>query len=263
MIVGSRDSARLEFLRAIKSHAPNVLSRLESDVLPLYINAINSTAPISENSMAFELAMLPENLAEIARLDFVRDECREKEYLASISDSYHPQANFEIALCKWGNRYHIAEEWIFSEALKTLDLWHRSGKTGDWACASKGYALDVEMYEDEQAFHFTFDVWDMATDTRPSYKKRAMKAFKAWLEEYCDRIEETHGDEHKAFDSRKQIHFVWLVEHQINGLRYEDIAQNYQDTRGLEIRLISEAVTRVADLIGLTLRPTQGRSSNP
>jgi hypothetical protein len=262
MIVTSRDSARLEFLRASKDYALAVLSSLESDVLPLYI-AINSPEPISENSMIVELAMLPETLAEMARSDFVNDECGEKEYLASMPILCQPQVRFEIALCKWGNRYHLTEEWIFSEALKTLDLWHRSGVTGDWACASNGYAPDVEMYEDEQAFHFTFDPWDVVVDTRASYKKRAMDAFKSWLEDYCDRIKEAHSDGHKAFDSRKQNHFVWIVEHQINGLRYEDIAQKYQDKEGLDIRRISEAITHLAKLIGLTLRPTQGRSSNP
>jgi len=260
MILSSRDSSRIEFLRAIKSHAPAVLSSLESDVLPLYV-AINSPQSVSENITAFDLAMLPENLAEMSRLNIVGDECREKEYVASLPIPYQPNARFELALCKWGRCCHLTDEWVFSEALKTLEVWHRSGVPSDWACAGEVYAPDVEMYEDQQAFRFTFEPWDAATDTRTSYKKRVRDAFKDWLEDYCERMEEARNGGQTAFDSRKSIHFVWLVENQINGLKYDDIAQKYQDTQGLEIRLISEAVTRLAKMIGLTLRPTQGRST--
>jgi hypothetical protein len=259
--VSSRDSARAEFLRAIKCHAPAVLSSLESDVMPLYV-AINSPEPVSENIIEFDLAMLPEQLAEMSRVEFVGDECREKEYVASLHVLYQPNARFELALCKWGRCYHLTEQWIFSEALKTLDLWYRSGATGDWTCASQGYAPDVEMYDEQQAFRFTFEPWDAAVDTRPSYKDKAGKAFKAWLDDYCERMEEAHDGGLKAYDSRKSNHFVWLIEHQINGLRYEDIAQKYQDKKGLDLRLISEAVTRLAKMIGLTLRPARRRSAN-
>lgn len=260
--MSSRDAARAEFLRSIKCHAPAVLSSLESDVLPLY-KAINSPAPISENIVVVDLAVLPENLAEMTRLEIFDNEQLENEYLAPIPILYRPNARFELELCKWGRCYHLTDGWIFSEALRTLDLWYRSGVTGDWACASGEYAPDVEMYEDRQAFHFTFDPWDVAVDTLASYKKRVGDAFKAWLEDYCEQVQEAHNGGRKAYDSRKAEHFIWLIEHQINGLRYEDIAQTYQGKQGLDIRLISEAVTRLAKMIGLTLRPARGRSGNP
>jgi hypothetical protein len=261
-MLSSRDFARIEFLRAIKSHAPAVLSSLESDVLPLYI-AINSPESVSENIETVDLAFWPEQLAELSRLGIVGDECREKEYVASSHVSYHPKACFEIALCKWGKCCHLTDEWIFSEALKTLEVWQRSNLSNDWACAREGYAPDAEMYDDERAFHLTFEPWDAATDTRASYKKRVGEEFKIWLEDYCERMEEARNGGRKAFDSRKSIHFIWLVEHQINGLKYDGIAQKYQDTQGLEIRHISEAVTRLAKMIGLTLRPAQGRPLQP
>lgn len=253
-MIGSRDFARIEFFRVIKRHAPAVLSSLESDVLPLYES-------ISENITVVELATWHEELAEMSRLEFVCDERGEKEYLAPLPVSCHPNARFDIALCKWGKCHHLTDKWIFSEALKTLEAWQRSGPSGDWACARDEYQPDVEMYEDERAFHFTFDPWDAASDTRASYKKKVRESFKAWLDDYCERTEESHGDDDKAYDSRKAVHFVWLVEHQINGLRYEDIAQKYQDEKGLEIGQISEAVTRLANMIGLTLRPARRRSA--
>jgi hypothetical protein len=140
-------------------------------------------------------------------------------------------------------------------------VWQRSDLSNDWACAREEYAPDVEMYEDERAFHFTFDPWDAALDTRASYKKKVGDSFKLWLEDYCERIEESHGDGNKAYDSRKPDHYVWLVEHQINGRRYEYIAEHYQGEKGLEFRNISEAINRLAKLIGLTMRPTRGRST--
>lgn len=260
MIVSSRDSARMEFLRAIKSHAPDVLSSLKNDVLPLYV-AINSPESVSEYIEAEDIAFWPEQLAELSRLGIVGNECREKEYIASSHFSYHPKARFDIALCKWGECYHLTDEWIFSEALKTLEVWQRSDPPSDWACAREGYAPDVEMYEDEGAFHFTFDPWDAALDTRATYKKKVRESFKAWLDDYCERTDESHGDGNKAYDSRKSIHSIWLVERQINGLRYEDIAQKHQTEKGLDIGPICEAVTRLAKMIGLTLRPARSRSA--
>lgn len=79
--MSSRDIARAEFFRAIKSHAPAVLSSLESDVLPLY-ETFYSSVLASGSDMMVELAMLPESLAEMARLEGVDGECREKEYAA-------------------------------------------------------------------------------------------------------------------------------------------------------------------------------------
>lgn len=253
-MVSSRDFARTEFLHAIKSHAPAVLSSLESDALPLYES-------ISENITVVELATWHEELAEMSRLEFVGDERGEKEYLASLPVSCHPNARFEIALCKWGKCYHLTDKWIFSEALKTLEMWQRSGPSSDWACAREEYQPDVEMYEDERAFHFTFDPWDAALDTRASFKKKVCESFKAWLEDYCERTEESHGGDNKAYDSRKPDHYVWLVEHQINGLRYEDVAQKYQSEKGLDTGPICEAVTRLAKMLGLTLRPARRRSA--
>lgn len=261
MIVSSRDFARMEFLRAIKSHAPAVLSSLESDVLPLY-ESFNSSVLSSGSNMTVELAMLPESLAEMARLEGVSGECREKEY-AALPAPYQPYVRFEIALCKWGRCYHITDDWIFSEALKTLEIWHRSDVHNDWACASEAYVPGVEMYEDDKAFNFTFDPWDAAVDTRASYEKKVSEAFNAWLEDYCERVEASHGGKVKAYDSKKLDHYVWLVEHQINGLRYADIAENHQGEKGLDLRNISEAINRLANMIRLTLRPARRRSANP
>lgn len=211
--------------------------------------------------MTVELAMLPESLVEMARLEGVSGECREKEY-AALPAPYQPYVRFELALCKWGRCHHLTDEWIFSEALKTLEVWQRSDAPRDWACASDKYAPDVEMYEDEKAFHFTFDPWDAAVDTRASYEKKASEAFNDWLEDYCDRIG-SHGGKVKAYDSRKLKHYVWLVEHQINGLRYADIAEKHQREKGLDLRNISEAINRLAKMIRLTLRPARRRSANP
>jgi hypothetical protein len=258
-IVSSRDSARAEFFRAVKRRAPVVLSSLKSDVLPLYIATV-PPEPINEHVMVFDLAMLPENLAEMASRDMVGNENLEKEYLGLFPPLYQPNACFELTLCRWGKCYHLTDEWIFSEALKTLNLWYHSSKADDWACESEAYAPDVEMYDHEQAFNFTFDPWDATIDTRASYKKKVGQAFKARLDDYCERMKESHG-KGKAYDNRNQNHFLWLVEHQINGRRYEEIAQLEQDENGLDFRRISEAINPLAEMLGLTLRPARGRSA--
>lgn len=257
-IVGSLDSARAEFFRAIKCRAPAVLSSLKSDVLPLFIATV-SPEHVSEHDILFDLAMLPEDLAELASRDMVGNERLEKEHLGLFPPLCQPKARFELALVKWAKCYHLSEEWIYSEALKTLNLWyHSDNANADWACESEAYAPDVEMYDHEEAFTFTFDPWDAAIDTQAAYKKKAVEALKASLENYCERLKRLRGDG-KAFVNRNSEHFKWLVEHQVNGRRYEEIAQMEQDKNGIEIRRISEAVTPLAKMLGLTLRPARGR----
>jgi hypothetical protein len=258
-IVSSRDSARAKFFRAIKRRAPAVLSSLKSDVLPLYTATV-SPEPISEYIIAFDLAMLPENLAEMASRDMVGNEKLEKEHLGFFPPLYQANARFELALCKWGKCYHLTDEWIFSEALKTLNLWYYDRNADSWACESEAYAPDVEMYDHEQAFNFTFDPWDAAIDTQASYKKKVSEEFTARLKDYCERMKESHG-KGKAYDSRSHKHFRWLVEHQINGRRYEEIAQSEQDENGMDFRRISEAINPLAKMLGLTLRSARGRSA--
>lgn len=257
--VGSRDSARIEFFRAIKRRAPAVLLSLKSDVLPLYIATV-PPEPTSEYVIVFDLDMLPENLAEMASRDMVGNDELEKEHLGLFPPLYQPHARFELALCKWGKGYHLTDEWIFSEALKTLNLWYHSRNADNWACESEVYAPDVEMYDHEQAFKFTFDPWDAAIDTQAVYKKKIGEVFKARLKDYCERMKESHG-KGKAYDSRTSKHFRWLVDHQINGRRYEEIAQSEQDENGMDFRLISEAINPLAKMLGLTLRSARGRSA--
>jgi hypothetical protein len=257
--VSSRDSARIEFFRAIKDRAPDVLSSLKSDVLSLYIATV-SPEPVSEHVIVFDLAMLPETLAEMASRDMAGNDELEKEHLGLFPPLYQPHARFELALCKWGKGYHLTDEWIFSEALKTLNLWYHSRNVDDWACESEAYAPDVEMYDHEQAFKFTFDPWDAAIDTQAAYKKKIGEAFKDRLKDYCERMKESRG-KGKAYDNRNEDHFRWLVEHQINGRRYEEIAQSEQDESGMDFRRISEAITPLAKMLGLTLRPVRGRSA--
>lgn len=236
-----------------------MLSSLKSDVLPLYIATV-PPEPISEHVIVFDLAMLPENLAEMASRDMIGNESLEKEHLNLFPPMYQPHARFELALCKWGKGYHLTDEWIFSEALKTLNLWYYSRNAAKWACESEAYAPDVEMYDHEQAFNFTFYPWDAAIDTRASYKEKVSQAFTSKLEDYCKRMKESHG-KGKAYNSRTSKHFLWLVEHQINGRRYEEIAQSEQDESGIDFRRISEAINPLAKMLGLTLRSARGRSA--
>jgi hypothetical protein len=61
---------------------------------------------------------------------------------------------------------------------------------------------------------------------------------------------------------RTFTHFRWLVLHQVGRLTYEDIAERVQSSAGLRIPSVSRAITTMATLIGVTLRPARRRRPN-
>ncbi len=245
--------ARVEFLRAIKSHAPYVLCAvdwrlsLSRDVLPLYrvlnLATLNSSRRDEWSRTLADLACSKEDIQQASRY---------------LPDALHPTLRFETALCEWGKANNLTDVWLLSEALATLDQWQRFGVTDDWTYSSPA----VEMYDMDEAFSFTFDPWDMKEDTWSSYKAKATSAFTAWLDDYKERTLELRRVEPKAFNKREPQHFVWLVEWQVNELTQDEIASKYQDEEGFAMSSVSEAITKTAALVGLTLRPERGRSSH-
>ncbi len=53
---------------------------------------------------------------------------------------------------------------------------------------------------------------------------------------------------------RNGQHFEWLVLYHVKGKTLEDVAQECQSEKGLDVSTVGRAVTTLAGLIGLTLR---------
>ena len=109
-------------------------------------------------------------------------------------------------------------------------------------------------------FKFVYAPWDVAADTWYSYKGDVTKVFAAKLEQYKGRMLKAGMQETKAFEIRNHIHFTLLVEHQVNKLKYQEIARKHGSSTYSD-RYVSEAITSLAKFIGLSLRPAHGRTN--
>jgi hypothetical protein len=62
-------------------------------------------------------------------------------------------------------------------------------------------------------------------------------------------------------EKRNLDHFVWLARYQVGKRTEAQIAEEAQDEHGFpDIPAVSKALTSTAQLIGLQLRPAQGRT---
>lgn len=239
----TKDKARKQFFKAIKTHAPEVLASLEADVLPAYEDWLKIA---NLNYGLASMATLPEILSEYARSN------------ASFGDN---QISFESKIIAWAQNYRLTDSWCIHESLSTLNLWHEQPqRRGDWSYSTRRRMLDLEG-----SFHFEFPPYNSSIETLRSYKNRIKVAFEGWLEEYIanynDSLEKTHNKDYRAHKPQHEDHFAWLVEHQIKGLRYEEIANKHPSKDNINLSSISEAITRLARLIGLSLRATHGRAA--
>jgi hypothetical protein len=238
----TKDKARKRFFKAIKIHAPEVLESLETDVLPAYKDWLK----IADWKYGLaSMATLPEILSEYTRRN------------AAFGEN---QISFESKIVAWAQNNRLSDSWCIREALSTLKLWHEQPeRQGDWS-----YSTPRRMRNLERSFRFEFPPYDSSIETIASYKKRIKAAFESRVKDYIatykDSLEKEHDKDYRAYDIRKDIHFAWLVEHQIKGLRYEDIANKHSSIDNVELSSISEAITRLAGLIGLNLREAPGRT---
>ena len=243
----TQKQARAEFLRAIKKCATKVLSSLARDVLPHYL-ALNLT-----NLDASRRDEWSQTLTGLAH-----SKQNPSDASTYLPEAFHPTLHFESALIDWAVLYNLTDAWLISEAIATVDYRQRLGRTDDWAYSSPV----VEAYDLDEAFGFTFDRWNIEEDTWSSYKAKATAAFSAQLNDYRRWRREVSNARLNAYQKREKQHFEMLAEYQTNNdLTEDDIATKYQGGAGLAASSVSEALTKTAALIGLTLRSARGRAA--
>lgn len=184
-----------------------------------------------------------------------------KDFLA---DNTRVIAVFRKSLITWSREHNLDEIWCREQAYETLSMWQASPLLFDermWHDEPIGYPI-IASRGGRPKFVFSYDTIYPVEGLRSEIKRRILDKCEIELEAFLDERERQaeEGGLVRTPEKRKLEHFIWLVEHQINGLTYREIVEKYQDENGMDIRKISEAITSTASLIGLTLRSAQGRN---
>jgi hypothetical protein len=146
----------------------------------------------------------------------------------------------DAGLLAWARRRGWEDSWALDAIRAHLPIWREQpDAAGSWVSIS-GQAQWVPMLAPR--------AWDITWESEAAFRGRV----------------ERYIDEMKRFDvvsrtpEKSPRHFEWAAFYQVGGLAYAQIQA--RDTDPPEISSISEGVTHVASLIGLTLRkPRLGR----
>jgi hypothetical protein len=256
----SVDQAMLEFLRAIKRIAPEVLSSLASDVLPLYKSVyLSGTAFDREylyNSFTREITygVGPAGRMPIASMP--------DELLVERSDG-SGFFRLRVAVYRWAKLFHL-DGWVLDIAMRTLKAWYQSETTRDldWE-----YGLDRPvMVNPALGFRFEYPQWQPDADTWSSYEKKLDKALSLAMSEYKRNMLATS----KGIKSGRPVgkykleHFEWLVYFQVKEKNYKEIYEQYKTTCNIgSSRAVSKAIKESAMLLDLPLRDTGRKPGRP
>jgi len=199
------EKARIEFLGAVRSVEPEVLSSLAEHVLPLYPHRRELKDWMQlEAAVAKEITPIVVKAAEskgyvIPEIDF------KHLSLVKLRDTLLAWASsWLLAWKSEPKRGGVENEWILCYALETLLLWRQTGvpKDLDWAYIS--WDVDINglklvdrarlRFDKSSGFEFTYSAYDKNRDSWPDYSKRIKEAFKERLKEYQAQVVLSPGD---------------------------------------------------------------------
>jgi len=141
-------------------------------------------------------------------------------------------------------------DWLLKVAQETADYFRtrEPGLPDVWRGVSASYwGPGGENIDPPQ--------WHPDHETEEQYDER-VKAYKAMV-----RQQATAAGWTDVIEKRNLGHFLWLARYQVAKWTEKRISEEEQDTQGHpDIPAVSKAVTATARLIGLQLRPAQGRT---
>ncbi len=162
----------------------------------------------------------------------------------------------EASLREWCNQWGFTAvrhggdrgDWLLTVARRTAE--HLRTQTPNWPEAW----VHVVAYRELETVEIVPPRWRPDDETEEDYRKR--------VDSYIIQIGVSAEREgwSKAPEKRNLEHLEWLARYQVAGWTEAKIAEHYQDENGSpEVPAVSRALTDTARLIGLTLRPAQGR----
>ncbi len=258
--VRSVDLAMLQFLRAIKRIAPEVLSSLASDVLPLYQSVYLSGAEFDRdyliNGFTNEISNGVGSAGRIPIASMPDDLLLER----SGGNGFF---KLRIAVWRWAKLFHL-DGRVLDFAMRTLKTWNQSSamEERDWE-----YGLESPIILDPQlGFRFEYPQWQPGADTWSSYEKKFDLALSRAKDEYKQKMRLTLKGikSGKPVGKYKSEHFEWLVYFQSKKKDYEEIYEMYKAACNVgSVKTVSKAVKESAMLIDMPLRDTGRKPGRP
>jgi len=169
-------------------------------------------------------------------------------YLEAVSRCM-PEAIDELMACDpsderrlraWADRWGFTDLWALHAAQLHAAFWREEPSTrGRWQIASV-FAWSP-VYE-----AVPVPRWDPTLETEASFRKR-QNAYRAV-------VKALPGVQRTPQKGGSDQHFEWLALHHAGGWTYDTIGGRYQTDA--KPSTVGEAIVNLAELIGLTLRPT-------
>lgn len=224
------------FLTRVERIAPEVLTSLRSDVLPLFAQWAAATAEHAECGQA---------------LSWWRQGAFDA--LGLLTD-WPGLPELAAALDRWARRWHLADRWLLAITRKTLDQWHHIPELRRFAGDGTALWMHELPIQPLRPFLLTVETWQ-------AFEQRATE----WIRlnrEAAPRYAAEHGLEPSPEKRTKDpgLHFEWLARYQCQGWTFQRIANHYErtgvDSDVLTRQAVGKATRDTAALIGLTLRET-------
>lgn len=140
----------------------------------------------------------------------------------------------------WARHWNIAAPWVIEIATATLELRRLPplAASREWAGPGGGGPVPEDP---------AFSGWNCLFETEA--------AFRARVEDHIAEIKRIaeQADLVQPLPKRERQHFVWLVQYQVLGLSYAEIAKGIKALK-CDVSTPRKAVVATADLIDLPLR---------
>lgn len=248
--------ARLMFFRAVGERAPEAVDRLH-DLLPQWKEG-ESLLPQDKNSQQRGSAPQQEitNWNLWARVQ-------------AVGKRDHRLTPLVEAIQEWAKQHHLTESWLLEAACWNLRWWAQRSHWSEirrWRYpAQLTYGGDRVLIEGvgipQREFRSStrpqLPAYNPLGQTREDYEKRALAA----LRRYMTRIEADAEREGFRKTIRKRSggfrelhHFEWLVQYQVLGRSFSEIAR----VAGVDRKSVANAVKSTATVVGLKPRPPAG-----
>lgn len=262
----SQEMARSLFYRAIQQEAPEVLADLEQRALWRYRRLVPHLGGLQDRTLVREDAgdsrFLPQPYPAGFRNRTLALHALEK------TDDWTVFQPMEVGeqVHAWSQEWHLDAPWCRHRAMWTLNLWcdyllqHGAPPAGGfvaWGWALHGSPLPKPPCTDEELIRDlqlpVYRPWEMT-------RAQAQQEYAAYMRR-VDALVEARGMV-PVPEKRREDHLVWLVRRQIDGRTFAEIAQLHTtETESPNENTISQAVAKLAGLIGLELRepPRRGR----
>lgn len=200
------------------------------------------------------------------------------EWLKALRIRDRAFRDFKTRLTEWGASASILDDWFFTIALRTLQLWTDSEEDAEertWMMPGR-WTTSLRT-SPGAALTFTYPKWEAEFQRMGAYKD----AVRAALEDELDRhVQETRkafadaGYERSTYKrgrARKgnpDQHFDWLVLYQFSGRSFQEVCDHHTITaeprgRGehppndevVSTSAVKKGIRTLADRLSLTLRP--------